>query len=163
MLTDKVAQALNDQMHRELYAAYLYLSMSGYCDRANLPGIAAWLRNHTQVELGHYQKLFEFLMSTGEEVKFEALNGPPNDFASVLDVFEQFLDHEERGTASFQRLHKLIGEEGCFQVQPLVGWFLQAHVAEESEGRRIVNRLKMIGNDNAALLMLDKQMAGGNP
>ena len=38
----KVHEAMNEQIKHELYSAYFYLSMSAYCDAANLPGFAKW-------------------------------------------------------------------------------------------------------------------------
>ena len=40
MMSKTMQDALNEQMKHEFYSSYLYLSMSAYCDRANLPGLA---------------------------------------------------------------------------------------------------------------------------
>ena len=44
MMSKTMQDALNEQMKHEFYSSYLYLSMSAYCDRANLPGLARWMR-----------------------------------------------------------------------------------------------------------------------
>ena len=38
MMSKTMQDALNEQMKQEFYSSYLYLSMSAYCDGANLPG-----------------------------------------------------------------------------------------------------------------------------
>ena len=44
MMSKTMQDALNEQMKHEFYSSYLYLSMSAFCDRANLPGLARWMR-----------------------------------------------------------------------------------------------------------------------
>ena len=36
----KLVKAFNEQINKELYSAYLYLSMAAWCESANLPGFA---------------------------------------------------------------------------------------------------------------------------
>ena len=43
MLSDKIRDALNDQINAELYSAYIYLAMSAYFEDTNLPGAANWM------------------------------------------------------------------------------------------------------------------------
>ena len=38
MINEKMQKALNNQVNAEVYAAYLYLSMSAYFEMINLPG-----------------------------------------------------------------------------------------------------------------------------
>jgi len=42
MLKKKMEGALNEQINRELYSAYLYLSMSAYSEHIGLSGFANW-------------------------------------------------------------------------------------------------------------------------
>jgi ferritin len=43
MLPKKMEKALNDQVNAEFFSSYLYLSMSAYFTRKNLPGFAHWM------------------------------------------------------------------------------------------------------------------------
>ena len=56
MMSKTMQDALNEQMKHEFYSSYLYLSMSAYCDRANLPGLARWMRAQAQEETKHGMK-----------------------------------------------------------------------------------------------------------
>ena len=38
MLRETIAQAMNRQINAELYSAYLYLSMSDWCEHEGFPG-----------------------------------------------------------------------------------------------------------------------------
>ena len=42
MLSEKMAEALNKQVNKEMYSAYLYMSMSAYSAYIGLKGFANW-------------------------------------------------------------------------------------------------------------------------
>ncbi|MCK4959075.1 MAG: ferritin, partial [Planctomycetes bacterium] len=50
MLCKKLEDAFNEQITKEFYSAYLYLSMASYFERMNLPGFANWMRIQFQEE-----------------------------------------------------------------------------------------------------------------
>ena len=62
MMSKTMQDALNEQMKHEFYSSYLYLSMSAYCDRANLPGLARWMRGQAQEETKHAMKIFDHVL-----------------------------------------------------------------------------------------------------
>lgn len=41
MLSERMLKALNEQLNRELYSAYLYFAMGAYFDDLNLEGLPA--------------------------------------------------------------------------------------------------------------------------
>ena len=45
-----VRDAINEQIKHEFYSAYLYLSMAGSFETANLPGFARWMRKQSEEE-----------------------------------------------------------------------------------------------------------------
>jgi ferritin len=48
-----VRDSTGDQVARDFYAAYLYLSMSAYFESDNLPGFARWMRKQYEEETQH--------------------------------------------------------------------------------------------------------------
>ena len=72
MITDKMAQALNDQIREELYSAYIYLSMSSYAACAGMGGVAHWFQIQTKEELTHVDKFYNYLNSQGCRGPFRA-------------------------------------------------------------------------------------------
>ena len=44
MISDKMLLALNQQLNRELFSSYLYLSMATYFENINLSGMANWMQ-----------------------------------------------------------------------------------------------------------------------
>lgn len=49
-------------------------------------------------------------------------------------------------------------EECDLATRNYINWYIEEQVGEEDKARKIINRLKMIGNDRAALYMLDKEL-----
>lgn len=67
-MNKKMQAAINDQIQKEFYSAYLYLAMSAYCAESNLPGFAKWLKVQSNEETEHGMKLLGHLLK--EAVKF---------------------------------------------------------------------------------------------
>ena len=158
MISAGVQQAINDQINHEFFAAYSYLSMSAYFESANLPGFAAWMRHQAQEEVTHGMKLFDFINDRGGRVLLQAVDAPPTEFKSPLDVFEHALKHEQKVTLMINHLYEQAAAANDFAAQVALQWFITEQVEEEKTADLIVEQLKMIGNDRPALLMLDREM-----
>ncbi|MDH4208917.1 MAG: ferritin [Anaerolineae bacterium] len=158
MLSKTLQDAMNEQIKNELYSAYLYLSMSAYCEAANLPGFAHWMRMQAQEEQAHAMKFYEFIYERGGRVVLQAIDQPPVEFPSPLAVFEQTLEHEQKVTAMIHDLYTLAVEEKDYASQAFLQWFVTEQVEEEASASQILETLKMIGDKGHALIMLDRQL-----
>ena len=153
-----VRDAMGEQIQREFYAAYLYLSMAGSFEVANLSGFARWMRAQAREEQEHAMKFFDFVLDRGEQVRLRAIEEPPYAFRSPLDTFEQALEHEREVTSHIHELYDLAVREHDYPAQVLLNWFVTEQVEEEKSATEIVERLRMAGEDSAALLILDREM-----
>src|SRR5438552_16062512 len=111
MLKQSVQDAINEQIKNEFYSAYIYLSVSAYFDTINLMGFSNWMRMQSREEVSHGMKLFDFIIDRGGRVALQAIDKPPVEFKSPLDVMQQALDHERRVTGMIERLYELAGKE----------------------------------------------------
>ncbi|HUQ15295.1 MAG TPA: ferritin [Gemmatimonadales bacterium] len=150
--------ALNEQMKQEFYSSYLYLSMSAYCDRANLPGLARWMRGQAQEETKHAMKIFDHVLDRGGKIELHQLGRPPADFASPREVFEQAHQHEEQVTASINKVYGLAVDERDFASTVFLDWFVQEQVEEEKTSGLLAEQFRMVGEDRPGLLMLDREL-----
>ena len=158
MLSKTLQDAMNEQIKNELYSAYLYLSMSAYCEAANLPGFAHWMRMQAQEEEAHAMKFYDFIHERGGRVVLQAIDQPPVEFPSPRAVFEQTLEHEQKVTAMIHDLYALAVEEKDYASQIFLQWFVTEQVEEEASASQILETLKMIGDKGHALIMLDRQL-----
>ncbi len=158
MLSKTIANAINEQIKGELYSAYLYLSMSSYCESVNFKGFALWLRSQSQEELTHAMKLFDHINDRQGRVILESIEQPPVEFKSLVDIFEQVLKHERNVTEMIHRLYKLAVKENDYSTQVALHWFIEEQVEEEKTAADILEQLKMVGEQKTSLLMLDGRM-----
>jgi len=157
-MSSKVQDAFNEQMKHEFYSSYLYLSMSAYLDAANLPGLAAWMRAQAREEAEHAMKIFDHLLDRGGKVQLHPIGGPPAQFATPREVFDQAHRHEKEVTASINGLYGLAVDERDFASRVFLDWFVQEQVEEEKTSGLLAEQLRMVGDDRPGLLMLDREL-----
>jgi len=158
MLSKKLEDAINEQIRVEFHSAYIYLSMSAYCETINFPGAASWLQAQNIEETEHGMKLFTFVNDRGGHAKLKELSQPQVHFDSLLDIFETSLNHEKNVSEKIYKLYELAIEEKDYPTQVMLQWFIQEQVEEEKTVSDIVENLKMAGSDSQALLLLDKEL-----
>ena len=159
MLTDKMKEALNKQINGEIYSAYLYLSMSAYSEYIGLKGVANWFMVQYKEEMEHAMKIYSYINSQGGQVKLMAVDQPPTEFESPLDMFEKTLKHEKSVTKRINDLVNLAIEEKDHATQIFLQWFVTEQVEEEANDSDIISKLKLAGTEGNALLMIDKELA----
>ena len=158
MMGKAVQDAINEQITYELYSGYTYLAMSAYFEEQSLPGFAKWMRLQALEELKHAMRLFDHVAERGGHITLRAVDAPPSDFDSALDVFEKALAHEQNVTQRIHRLYELASTEKDYPAQVMLQWFIEEQVEEEQSVGRVMDALKRIGDDGGALLALDREL-----
>ncbi len=159
MINEKMEKAFNDQINKELYSEYLYLSMQAYFERLNLKGFVNWMQVQVQEEHAHALGMFDYLNQRGGNVILEAIDKPQSEWESPLAVFEHVLEHEEYVTSRINALMDVAEEVKDRAAMSFLNWYLKEQVEEEDNVGNVLATLKLIGDDKKALLMLDKELA----
>lgn len=159
MLGKAMQDAINEQINKELYSAYLYLSMAAYAESENLSGVAHWMRMQYQEEVMHALKFFDYVNERGGRVVLAAIDQPQVEFESPVDVFNITLEHERKVTGLINNLYALAVKENDYASQMMLQWFITEQVEEEANAGQILDTLKMVGDNSQALLMLDRELA----
>ncbi len=159
MLHEKMEKAFNDQINKELYSEYLYLSMQAYFERLNLKGFVNWFTVQVQEEHAHALGIFNYVHERGGKVELDAIDKPETDWESPLACFEQVLKHEEFVTSRINALMDVADEVKDRAALSFLDWYLKEQVEEEANVGGVLATLKLIGNDANALLLLDKELA----
>ena len=154
----RVLEAINRQINSELSASYSYLAMSAYCECHKFTGAARWLRFQSQEENMHAMKLFDFVLARDRNVDLIAIERPKSDFNSVAEVFERALEQEQEVSRQIDSLYEIAFTEKAFSAVAELQWFLTEQVEEEKTAREIVAKFKLVGNDPASLLDLDREL-----
>jgi ferritin len=158
MMSKTMQDAFNEQMKQEFYSAYLYLSMSAYCDSVNLPGLSRWMRFQAAEETKHAMKIFDHLLDRSGRIELQQIDRPATSFSSARDAFEQAHKHEQQVTASINKVYGLAMDERDFASRVFLDWFVQEQVEEEKTSGLLAEQLRMVGDDRPGLLMLDREL-----
>lgn len=157
-LEKNVLKAMNEQINKELFSSYLYLSMSAYCESENYPGCAKWLKMQSEEENDHGMKLYHFIHARGGWVELEAIDKPKADFKNLSQLFTQVLEHELKVSSSITALYETALKANDYPTQIMLQWFITEQVEEEKNANEIVDLLKKVGDSPVSLMMFDRQL-----
>lgn len=160
MLSQKIQDALNEQINAELWSAYLYLSMGMYCEEKGLPGVANWFRVQFKEEQAHAEIFMNYVIRRGGRVLLKAIDAVPVDgWETPTDLFIATLSHEQKVTAMINNLYAMAEAEHDYATRDQLAWFVNEQVEEEDNAQNLINTFKMIGTDGPGLYALDRELA----
>jgi ferritin len=157
-ISQKMTDAINEQINKELWSGYIYLSMSTQFEEDNFGGFASWMRAQAEEELEHAMKLFDYVISRGGRVLLKAIPEVPTQWASPLAAFEEAYNHEMKVTKMIEDLVDLARAESDKATEFFLQWFVDEQVEEEENSSGIVAQLQMIGDNINGLFMLDSKL-----
>ncbi len=157
-MNKKMQNKLNAQINAELYAAYLYLSMSVHFKEKNLNGFAAWMRKQASEEREHAMKILDYLHERGASVELKPIKSPMQQWTTPLKIFQEVLKHECHVTKLINDLADLADKEHDRATGVFLQWFIEEQVEEEASASEVVEKLKMIKDSTAGILMMDREM-----
>uniref|UniRef100_A0A9J8CAJ2 Ferritin n=2 Tax=Cyprinus carpio TaxID=7962 RepID=A0A9J8CAJ2_CYPCA len=118
--------AINRQINMELYASYVYLSMSYYFDRDDqaLHNFAKFFRHQSHEEREHAEKLMKFQNQRGGRIFLQDVKKPEKDeWGSGVEALECALQLEKSVNHSLLELHKLSSQHN----DPHMCDFIETH------------------------------------
>lgn len=159
MVSQRLSDALNEQMNFEFESAHYYLGMAGYFSEEGLDGFANFFLQQYEEELFHAKKFYAFIVERDIRIRVEALSAPENFFNSPLHVFEAALAHEEEVTSRIYKLMDIAHEEREYATVSFLDWFVDEQMEEEASMKDIITKLKRIQGSNMGLYQLDSELA----
>lgn len=159
MISENIGKMLNDQLNKELFSAYLYLSIETYFSSINLPGFAHWFRVQTQEERDHSLLFFEYINRVGGRVRLQPIEGPKVDFASIQEALAQSLEHERFITGSIYNIVDAARQERDHKTDSFLKWFIDEQVEEEENADSNIRKYELVKDDGKGILMLDAEFA----
>ncbi len=159
MLSKRMEEAFNQQINYEFFSEYYYMAMSAYCESVDLPGFASWMMAQALEEHEHALRFYRYMLDRDATPAFAAIDAPPTEYKSILDMFEHVLKHEQFVTQKITELYKIALEENDYPSQVELQWFIKEQVEEEKTAKDIIQQLRWVGDKSTALFMLDQKMA----
>lgn len=163
MLNKKVEKALNDQIKVEAESSQAYLAMASWAEGNGYPGTAAFLYQHSDEERMHMLKLIKFVNDRGGVAVIPALVQPGKDYKNLQNVFRLLLAHETKVTAEIESVVDVCLKEKDYTTHNFMQWYVSEQIEEESLARNINDRLKLVGTDNSALYLFDRDLVSMKP
>lgn len=158
MLKNNIEKALNEQINKELFSSYLYLSMGNYFESINLSGFAGWMKLQSQEEYQHAMKILDYVNQKGGRVVLRQIADPKIEWESVASVFEDTYEHEKMISGSINDIVDLSLGEKDYATHTFLQWFVNEQVEEEATALKILEDVKMIGDYKAGLFMMDREL-----
>ena len=159
MLNPKIEKALNQQVQLEAESSQIYLSMASWAEVQGYEGIANFLYQHSDEERLHMLKLLKFIYERGGHGVVPALKQPASKFKGVKEVFKDVLDHEILVSTEINKLVDICLKEKDYTTHNFLQWYVSEQIEEEALARKIMDKLKLIGNDNSGLYFFDRDIA----
>merc|ERR1711872_876146 len=154
---------INKQINMELYASYVYLSMSAYFARDDiaLMGFSKRFREASKEEREHADILIDYQTMRGGRVVFREIAKPNNDeWGCALEAVEASLELERTVNESLLNMHKMADSHGDAQMTDFIeGTFLKEQVEAIKEIGNLVTKMKRAG-DGLGLHLIDQELLG---
>jgi ferritin len=158
MLKPKIEKILNEQIQKEGYSSFLYLSMASWAEHKGMPGIAQWLYAQAEEEKMHMLKFVEYINERGGRAIIPALDKAPENWKDIFVMFDEVLEHERYISASINDILALAVKENDFATQNWIQWFVTEQIEEESSVQTVIDKLNLVGKNN--LYIFDRDIMG---
>jgi ferritin len=158
MISKKMTKAINTQINREFYSAYLYLAMANDAMAKGFKGTAKWFTIQYNEEQVHALKFAKYLQDQGAKVELAAIEAVKTEWKDLLEMFKDALEHEKKVTAWIGGINELAVSEKDYATQNLLVWFINEQVEEESNATDAIWMLEMSSGSKGSLYMADRTL-----
>ena len=146
MISNPMAEKLNEQITHELFSAHLYLAMSCAFNHMGLPMLAQWFNDQADEERAHAMKIVNYVQDVGGAVSLDALTKPQTFTDSPVDIVSAAVEHEMSITRQINDLVALAESEKDYATRSFLQWFLDEQVEEVATVNGLLHLVKMGGD-----------------
>lgn len=157
MISEKLQNAINDQIVAEMWSSNLYLSMSFYLEKEGYEGFAHWMKKQSQEELEHAYDMASYIIKRGGTAKVDKIDVVPQGWGSVEEIFKHVYEHECHVSSLINNLVDLASAEKDKATQDFLWGYVREQVEEEATAQGIYDKIRRAGD--AGLFILDGQLA----
>ena len=158
-LDTNVGNILNQQINKEFYSAYLYLTFADFYEEQGLKGFANWYVIQSQEELAHARILRRYLLDNDWTPTMEAIAKPDLTFTKVVEPIKAAYEHEQFITASINECYVVAQKANDFRTMQLLDWYVKEQGEEEANAADLLKAVELFGGDPKNLFDLDRENA----
>ena len=158
-LDTNVGNILTQQINKEFYSAYLYLTFADFYEEQGLKGFANWYVIQSQEELAHARILRRYLLDNDWTPTMEAIAKPDLTFSKVVEPIKAAYEHEQFITASINECYAVAQKVNDFRTMQLLDWYVKEQGEEEANASDLLKAIELFGGDPKNLYDLDRENA----
>lgn len=130
MAATRFVERLSEQIAYEFAASQQYVANAVYYDAETLPRLAAFFYAQALEERNHAMMMVQYLLDADAEVTIPGVAAPESAFADAVAPIALALAQEKRVSDQIAALVGIAREEGDFQSEQFMQWFLKEQVEE---------------------------------
>jgi ferritin len=130
MAAARFVERLNEQIAYEFAASQQYIANAVYYDAQTLPRLAAFFYAQAVEERNHAMMMIRYLLDAGAPVSIPGAEPPETEFADIVAPVALALEQERRVSDQIAGLMGVARDEGDFQSEQFMQWFLKEQVEE---------------------------------
>ena len=138
-------ELLNEQVGNEFAAHQQYIAVAVYYDGETLPRLAGFYYRQALEERNHAMMIVQYLLDADHPVTIPAVEAPEVGFSDIVGPVELALAQEKRVTGQINALAAKAREEGDYQGEQFLQWFMKEQTEEVSTASdllKVVQRAK---------------------
>ena len=132
MPNPSIVERLNEQIGHEFAASHQYVAMAVHYDSQTLPQLASFFYRQAVEERNHAMMMVQYLLDGNQEVRIPDIEAKLTRFDDVVAPVRMALDQEQLVTKEINALFKLARENGDYQAEQFMQWFVKEQVEEVS-------------------------------
>lgn len=159
MLSQKMKEALNEQVKVEAQSSQVYLAMASWAEiQPGIDNVTAFFYRQSDEERQHMLKLIHFINDRGGFAHVPQLDQPVQTYPSINHAFKALLAHEIMVSESINNLVDLALKERDHTTHTFLQWYVTEQIEEEALARTMLDKLELIGDEKSGLYLFDKDI-----
>ena len=132
MAASRFVEQLTEQIAHEFSAAQQYVANAVFYDARTLPRLAAFFYAQALEERNHALMMVRYLLDSGASPAIPGVAAPVAQFDDLVAPVSIALEQEKRVTEQISALTAVAREEGDYQSEGFMQWFLKEQTEEVS-------------------------------
>lgn len=160
-MEETLLQALQGHIASERQASATYFAIAIWFAQRDLRGFCAFYNQESIEEQVHASKFADFLIARGQSVLLESVPAPRQNWMSPEEIAAASFQMEADLTSSLQHLYRMADLAGDIRTSTFLDPIIEAQLASENNFAHLLSRVRLAGQEAAALLILDAQLSEG--
>jgi ferritin len=157
MISDKLAEAMSQQIGREMAAANQYLAIATYFEREMLDKLAGFFYRQAAEENEHAMKFVHYVTGAGGKVVLPAVDAPRHDIGSAEAAARMSVEWENEVTRQIRALMDQAVKENDYLAQDFLRWFINEQLEEVTTMEALLKVIQRAGP--GGLLLVESYVA----